>query len=226
MSYKNKIEIHENKIRELGDRLCKILVSIKEPYPSFLAFLSMQFTGNRYPAAIASLEWSIEEHSVILPEEASKVWKDIKKNADDAKQLYALEREKDDGFKNPIIHMNALMEADDDIPPEFGKRYDLDEGDVKCLWLISPGFEEQFIRKRIKDAVIHNKAKYGQYRYTKRRYKLTEAQAERLVNDIWENPNRVSKVFYDLLDWDKLLQCRLDKDNQERVRQIQADFNA
>lgn len=224
MSYKNQIQTYENEIKELGEMLCEILVSMKEPYPSFLIFLRMKFSGNRYPAAIASLELCLEEHQMVLPEATLEIWVDIKNKADEALHLYDLERQSDDGFKDPITHMNVLTAADEDTPDDFGKRYGLDEGDVKCLWLVSPGFEERFIRERIEDAVANNRARYGQYRYTKRRYKLTEEQAKRLVDDIWGNSKTVSKVFYELLDWEKLLLCRLAEDNQERVRQIKANF--
>lgn len=224
MSYKTQIQILENEINELGDKLCEILVPLKQPYSSFLSFLKMSFSSNRYPTAIADLEWYFNEHSVVLPESALTLWANIKNKADKSLHLYELERQSDDGYKDPITHMNVLTAADQDTPNDFGKRYGLNDTDVKCLVMISPGFEERFIRNRIGDAVARNGARTGHYIFTKRRYKLTQEQAQFLVDEIWENPKSVSKVFYELLDWEKLLKCRLAEDNQERIRQIRADF--
>ena len=185
----------------------------------------MNFARDDYPEAIASLEWALEENSLVLPDAAQPTWTEIKSKADQALDLYRLERQSDEGYKDPFTHMNVLMRTDEDVPNDFGKRYALSAGDVKCLWLISPGFEERFIRERIGEAIARNGARSGHYIYTKRRYKLTKAEAERLVDDMWENPNTVSKIFHELLDQEKLLKCRLDEESQERVMQIRADYN-
>ena len=225
MSYKNKIESIEHEIKELSEILYKALVLLEEPYPSFFIFLNMEFACDDYPEAIASLEWALEDNRLILPDTAQPIWADIKTKADQALDLYRLERQGDEGYKDPVTHMNVLTAADEDTPNDFGKRYGLSAGDVKCLWLISPGFEERFIRQRIADAAARGAAHYGQCRYVKRRYNLTKEQAERLVDDMWENPNTVSEVFNEVLGHEKLLQCRLDEEHQERVLQIRADYN-
>lgn len=225
MSYKNEIETIEHEIKELSKILHKALVPLDEPYPSFLTFLDMKFARDDFPEAIASLEWALEDNRLILPDTAQPIWADMKTKAGQALDLYRLERQSDEGYKDPITHMNVLTAANEDTPNDFGKRYGLSAGDVKCLWLISPGFEERFIRKRIEKAIARNGARSGHYIYTKRRYKLTKTEAERLVDDMWENPNTVSKVFHELLDQEKLLRCRLDEENQERVVQIRADYN-
>ena len=225
MSSKNKIETIEHEIKELSEILYKALLPLDEPYPSFLTFLNMSFACDDYPEAIASLEWALEDDKIILPDIAQSIWAEIKIKADRALDLYRLERQGDEGFKDPITHMNVLTAADEDTPNDFAKRYGLSAGDVKCLWMISPGFEERFIRQRIADAAARGAAHYGQCRYVKRRYNLTKEQVERLVDDMWNNPNTVSKVFNEVLDQEKLLQCLLDEEHQERVLQIRADYN-
>lgn len=225
MSYKNEIETIEHEIKELSEILCESLVPLDEPYPSFFAFLNMKFARDDYPDAISSLEFQLEMNNLILPDVAQSIWVDIKTKADRALDLHRLEREGDKGYKDPITHMNALMAADNEIPKDFSKRYGLNNGDVKCLWLISPGFEERFIRRRIGDAAARGAAHYGQCRHAKKRYKITKEEAERLVDDMWENPNIVSKVFYELFDEDRLLRSRLGEESQERVLQIRADFD-
>lgn len=224
MSFKNKIETLETEIKALGERLCEILVSIQEPYQSFLSFLKMDFSGNSYPAAIDSVEWWLEKHRPTFPKPALELWVDIKNKSDSARQFYALERQSDGGYQNPIKHMNVLMEADDDIPDGFGKRYGISDGAVKCLWLVDPTFEERFIRKRIAAAVARNGSRTGHYIFTKRRYKFSEAQAKHLVDDIWKNPNIVSRVFHEMLNWDKLVRCRIAQVHQEETLQVRADF--
>ena len=225
MSYKSKIETLEHEIKELSEILCKVLVPLDELRPSFLVFLNMEFERDDYPEAIASLEWALKDNRLILPDTAQPIWADIKIKADQALDFYRLERQGDEGYKDPITHMNILTVTDEDIPNDFGKRYGLSAGDVKCLWLISPGFEERFIRQRIADAAARGAAHYGQCRYAKQRYKLTKEQAERLVNDMWESPNTVSKVFHELLGHEELLRCRLDEEAQKRVLQIRTDYN-
>jgi len=225
MSYKSKIETLEREIKELSEILYKTLVPLDEPYPSFLAFLNMDFASDDYPEAIDSLEWALEDNKPTLPDTAVPIWTDIKIKAERALDLFRLERENDEGYKDPITHMNVLTARGEDTPNDFAKRYGLSAGDVKCLWMISPGFEESFIRQRIADAAARGAAHYGQCRYVKKRYRLTKEHAERLVDDMWKNPNRVSKVFHALLDEDKLLRCRLAEEYQERVLQIRADFN-
>lgn len=225
MSYKRKIETIEHEIKELSESLHKILTLVDEPYPSFLTFLKMDFDRDDYPQAIASLEWTLKENRLVLSDTARHIWEDLKIKADQALDFYRLERQSDDGYKDPIAHMNVITAANEDIPRDFGKRYGLSAGDVKCLWLISPGFEERFIRERIADAAARGAAFYGQFRYVKKRYKLTEEQAQRLVDDMWNNPNTVSSVFHELLDQEKLLRCRLGEEHQDRVLQIKADYN-
>jgi len=225
MSYKNQIESIEHEIKELSEILYKSLIPLDEPYPSFLVFMDMNFARDDYPDAISSLEWALGENKLVLPDAAQPIWADIKIKAERALDLYRLERQSDEGYKDPITHMNALMVADNEIPKDFSKRYGLSNGDVKCLWIISPGFEERFIRQRIGNAAARGAAHYGQCRHAKRRYKITKEEAERLVDDMWENPNTVSKVFYELFDEDKLLRCRLGEEDQERVLQIRADFD-
>lgn len=225
MSYKKKIEIIEHEIKELSETLLKALGQLDEPHPSFFTFLGMEFARDDYPEAIASLEWALDDNRFVLPDVVQPIWADIKTKADLALDLYRLERESDEGYKDPITHMNVLTAADEDTPNDFGKRYGLSAGDVKCLWLISPGFEERFIRQRIADAAARGAAHYGQCRYVKKRYRLTKEQAERLVDDMCKNPKTVSKVFHELLDKEKLLRCRLDEENQERILQIRADYN-
>ena len=225
MSYKKEIETTEHEIKELSEILYKYLIPLDGPYPSFFVFLNMKFARDDYPEAISSLEWAFGENKLILPDAAQPIWADIKIKADRALDLHRLERESDEGYKDPITHMNALMVADNEIPKDFSKRYGLSNGDVKCLWLISPGFEERFIRRRIGNAAARGAAHYGQCRHAKKRYKITKEEAERLVDDMWENPNIESKVFYELFDEDKLLECRLGEENQERVLQIRANFD-
>ncbi len=224
MSYREQIQEYENEIKELGEKLCETLVSIKQPYSSFLSFLRLKFLGNRYPAAIASLKWCIEEHQLDLPEAALELWVMIKNKADSASQLYVMERKSDNGYKDPFTHMNALVEAKADIPSDFGKRYCIDEGAVKCLTLTSPGYEERFIRSRIGEAIARNGSRSGHYIYAKRRYKLTEEQAKRLVDELWDNQDTVSKTFFEFLNRGKLVKYRLSKKYQEEVLQIVADF--
>lgn len=224
MSYESQIQNLEIKIRELGHNLCAILAPLPQPYPSFLAFVKMRFSGNRYPKAISDLKWFFKEHNAALPETALSIWQEINNKADEAKHLYELKRQSDDGHKDPITHMNVLMEAGDDIPDEFSKRYGLYEGEVKCLWLVAPGFEERFIRERIGNAVARNGARSGHYIFTKRRYRLTYEQAQRLVDEIWDNPKAVSQVFHELLNWEKLVSCRLSKEHQKEVRHIKSRF--
>lgn len=225
MSYKNRIETIEHEIKELSETLYKALVPLEEPYPSFFSFLNMEFTRGDYPEAIASLEWALGQRRLTLPDTAKPTWDDIKIKAGQAHEFYKLERQGDESYKDPVTHMNALTAADEDIPNDFGKRYGLSAGDVKCLWLISPGFEERFIRQRIAEAVARNGSRDGHYIFTKRRYKLTEKQAKRLVDDIWGNLTSVSKVFHELLDQEKLLRCRLAEEHQDRVLQIRADYS-
>lgn len=225
MSYKSEIATLEHEIKGLSEILYEAMLPLDEPYPSFLIFLNMKFARDDYSEAIASLEHVLEHNMLVLPDTAQQTWADIKIKADQALDLYRLVRQSDEGYKDPITHMNVLTPTDEDIPKHFGKRYGLSAFDVKCLWLISPGFEEKFIRQRIADAAARGAAHYGQCRFAKQRYKLTKEQAERLVDDMWENPNTVSKVFHELLGEEELLRCRLGEEHQERVLQIRADYN-
>lgn len=226
MSYKDEIKICESEIKTLGARLSEILEPLIQP--DTLSWFQHDFSIDNYPEAIEAIKWHLAEQTVVLPDSALSIWSDIKNKANKAKGLYELERQSDDGFKNPITHMNALMEAGDRVPdPDgFAKRHGLSQGAVKALWLTSPIFEERFIRERIGKAIARNGARTGHYIFIKRRYKFTQEQAERLADDIWENPKTVSKVFYDLLDWKKLVQCRLIEDAQEEVLQIHADYES
>jgi len=225
MSYKNEIETIEHEIKELSEILYKALVPLDEPYPIFFTSLNTSFACNDYPEAIASLEWAIEDDKVNLPDTAKPIWANIKIKAVRALGLYKLERQSDEGFKDPINHMNVLAAAGEDVPNNFAKRYGLHAGDQKCLSMISLGNEERFIRQRIADAAARGAAHYGQCRYVKRRYDLTKEQAECLVNDMWENPSIPSKLFHELIDQEKLLGCLLSKEGQERILQIRADYS-
>ena len=220
------IAICENEIVELGNKLCETLVTLTQPYPHFLSSVQSEFSINRYLEAIDSLEWYFEQSNTLAPEITISLFGELKNKVHKVLHLYELERQNDEGYKDPVTHMNAIMEAGEKIPNHFGKRYGLKHGDVKALWLTTPVFVERLLRKRIGEAVARNGSRTGHYLYTRRRYKLTEEQAKRLVDDMWANQITESKVFYELFDRDKLIEHRLAADIQERIRQIIADFGA
>ena len=226
MEQDSHIAVCENEIVELGNKLCEALVTLSQPYPHFLSSVRSEFSFNRYLEAIDSLEWYFEKNNTLAPETTISLFEELKNKVNKALHLYELERQNDDGYKDPVTHMNALMEADEKIPNHFGKRYGLKHGDVKALWLTTPVFEERFLRKRIGEAVARNGSRTGHYLYTRRRYKISEAQAKKLVDDMWANQTTESKVFYELFDRDKLVEHRLAAHSQERIRQIIADFGA
>ena len=220
------IAICENEIVELGNKLCETLVTLTQRYPHFLSSVQSEFSINRYLEAIDSLEWYFEQSNTLAPEITISLFGELKNKVHKVLHLYELERQNDEGYKDPVTHMNAIMEAGEKIPNHFGKRYGLKHGDVKALWLTTPVFVERLLRKRIGEAVARNGSRTGHYLYTRRRYKLTEEQAKRLVDDMWANQITESKVFYELFDRDKLIEHRLAADIQERIRQIIADFGA
>lgn len=222
MPYATDIQSLEDEINKLGESLCKLLKPALDT--DRLRGLEFSFLFKHYWSAIESIEWYIEEKILTLPETALDNWTQLKTHADKAKKLYALQRESDGGFTNPITHMNALMKADDKIPDGFNKRYGLKRGGAKSLWLANPSFEERFVRKRISGAVARGGNRTGHYIFIKRRYKLTDTQSKRLVDDMWENMSVVSKVFHEFIDAEWLINCRLTDRAQDQVRQIQADF--
>lgn len=218
MSSDEKIEKLEKRIERLGTNLCDTL----KPHIDHHALSSIKsdFMFNRYSEAIESINWFKTEKELNSPSSAIETWEDIQRSVAEVKELYEFQRKNDGGYKDPITHMNALMIAGDEIPRNFGKRYDISSGAVKSLWLTSPAFEERFIRARIRQAKERNGARTGHYIYTKRRYRISDDQARTLVDGMWKKPNSVSNHFHKIFDRTKLIQCRVNDYGKEEMRKI------
>lgn len=222
MPYQIEIEKLEDELKDLGEKIGETLKPELES--NKLHGLRSAFIFNRYLDVVNSLDWFISEKTIELSDHANDILCMMKDKITEVKNLYQLQRENDDGYKDPISHMNALVAAGHDTPRNFSLRYDISPGVEKCLWLTSPDFEESFIRNRIKAAIERNGSRAGHYILTRRRYQITEEQAKDLVNDIWDNPNTVSEVFHKLLDREKLIECRISEDARNEVREAQIRY--
>jgi len=157
MPYTTDIQSIEDEINKLGESLCKLLKPALDT--DRLRSLESSFLFKHYWSAIESIEWYIDEKILTLPETALDNWTQLKTHADKAKKLYALQRESDGGFTNPITHMNALMKADDKIPDGFNKRYGLKRGGAKYnrnVWSMTCGKTRVLFRRFFTSSLTPN----------------------------------------------------------------------
>lgn len=208
----------------MGKELCDLFDDDESDPTRWVVFMDMDFNAADFEEGLSRLDWGLRSKGLELPERGLVLKDDIERKTRTLRHLYARKLARSDGFKDPIAHMNALMKANEKIPDDFHRRYGLIRGETKALWLATPTFEERLCRERIAAAVVRKGNRSGHYIYMQRRLKLSDEDTKRLVDDMWENPDKVSKIFYELFDWERLIEVTLTEAAQTDVRRIQAQY--